>query len=195
MSILKEFNLSTQPQFLQGTKVMQAGGPKVRMYNSVLPDVGSWFALLELGWTLSKLEKLAAKVNILDPYRGKNGLELDAVTVHGWLKNHTRYVAVRDVITAAFRCTFGVETSQMSMLYFLTVSKSAGGVEKLFEATEGAGQEFTVENGTASIVDRLAKDIEKDVNILLDQAVNTVEQNDDGSVCILSGAGRIIRCR
>jgi len=195
MSITEEFKLPMCPQYLEGTKIMQTGESKARTYNSVLPNVGSWFALADLGWMLSKLEKLAAEVNILDPYKGRDGPELDSITVHSWVKSNTRYEAVKDVLTAAFRCTFGVEPAQMSMLYFLTVCKSAGGVDKLFESTEGAGQEFTVEGGTASIVDSLAKDIEKDVNILIDQPVNTVEQNDDGSVCVLSGAGRIFRCR
>ena len=195
MSLLEEFNIKMLPQFLAGTKVMQAGGGKVRTYNSVWPIVGSWLALLDLGWTLSRLEKLASEVNILDPYGSKGGTELDAITVHSWLKRNTRYAAVKDVLTAAFRCTFGVDPSQMSMLFFLTVSKSAGGVEVLFESTEGGGQEFTVENGTASIVESIAKDVEKDVNILLGQAVNTVEQNDDGSICIMTNPGRIVKCR
>ena len=43
---------------------------------------------------------------------------------------------MRDVITAALRCTFGLESSQMSLLLFLTIVKSAGGVNTLMEATE-----------------------------------------------------------
>ena len=195
ISLLEEFNIKTHQQFLAGTKVMQAGGAEVRTYNSVLPNVGSWFALLDLGWALAKLEKLAAEVNILDPFQSKGGSDLDAITVHSWVMNNTRYSAVKDILTAAFRCTFGVDLSQMSMLYFLTVCKSAGGVEALFESTEGGGQEFTVDNGCASIVESIAKDVEKDVNILLEHAVNTIEQNDDGTVCILTSSGRIFKCR
>ena len=51
--------------------------------------------------------------------------------------NHLlRFQSVRDVITAALRCTFGLESSQMSLLLFLTIVKSAGGVNTLMEATE-----------------------------------------------------------
>jgi len=195
MSLMEEFNIKTRPQFLNGTKVMQAGGSQIRTYNSVLPNVGSWLALLELGWTLTKLERLAAAINILEPYNSHGGSELDAMTVSTWLNTNTRYAAVKDVIIAAFRCTFGVEPAQMSMLYFLTVARSAGGVEVLFESTEGGGQEFTVETGTGDIVDSIAKDIEKDVNIIVDEAVNTVEQTDDGTVCTLTSSGRIFRSR
>ena len=45
------------------------------------------------------------------------------------------------------RSTFGVETSLMSLLWFLTQVRAAGGVQKLLEATEGTAQEFTLEEG------------------------------------------------
>ena len=195
MSLLEEFNLKTHPQFLQGKKLMQTGGSNIRTYTSVLPNVGSWLALLELGWVLYKLEKLASRIQLHDPITSTGGWELDAITVHSWIKTNTHYLAVREVLLAAMRTTFGVDSSQMSMLYFLTVSKSAGGVEVLFESSEGGAQEFTVEEGTGAIVEKIADDIKNDVNILLNQAVNTVEQNEDGSTCVMTMAGRIFRCR
>ena len=65
--------------------------------------------------------------------------------------------------------------SRRSLLYFLTLVKSAGGVHDLFEATEGAAQEYVLEDGAAAIVNSIEEDIKKDVNIVLDQAVNTIE--------------------
>ena len=62
--------------------------------------------------------------------------------------------------------------SRRSLLYFLTLVKSAGGVHDLFE---GAAQEYVLEDGAAAIVNSIEEDIKKDVNIVLDQAVNTIE--------------------
>ena len=62
--------------------------------------------------------------------------------------------------------------SRRSLLYFLTLVKSAGGVHDLFE---GAAQEYVLEDGAAAIVISIEEDIKKDVNIVLDQAVNTIE--------------------
>lgn len=42
------------------------------------------------------------------------------------------------------RAVFGVEPSQMSLLFFLMYSAAAGGVLKLLETTPGAAQEFKV---------------------------------------------------
>ena len=84
-----------------------------------------------------KLDKMAAKVNTLDPVTSvARGREWDAQTLHSWMAANTRFQSVRDVLTAALRCTFGLEPSQMSLLLFLTIVKSAGGVNTLMEATK-----------------------------------------------------------
>ena len=80
---------------------------------------------------IRKLDKMAAKVNTLDPVTSvARGREWS------WMAANTRFQSVRDVLTAALRCTFGLEPSQMSLLLFLTIVKSAGGVNTLMEATE-----------------------------------------------------------
>ena len=195
MDLVKRFNLGLRSQYLLGTKVMQVGDNRIRTYDSVLPNVGSWFALLELGWVINKMERLSGEINPLDPCRSvTRGEEWDSITVHGWLLSNTRYQAVRDVISAAIRCTFGADPSQMSLLYFLTLVKSAGGVHDLFEATEGAAQEYVLEDGAAAIVNSIEEDIKNDVNIVFDQAVNTIEQNEGGDVFVLTAGGKIIKC-
>ena len=51
----------------------------------------------------------------------------------------------RDAIASAGRCMFGVEPSQMSMLYYLMYSSAAGGFEALISTKENVGgQEFKI---------------------------------------------------
>ena len=90
-----------------------------------------------------------------------------------------RSQSVRDVVTSAVRCTFGAEPSQMSFLFFLTIVKSAGGVNDLFEASEGAAQEYVLDQGAGSIIDSIAQEIKTDVNISLNQPVTTIDQTDE----------------
>merc|ERR1719282_519348 len=181
MDLARQFGLGRRTQYLKGTKVMQVGDGVVRTYDSVLPNLGSWFALIEMGWVIRKLDKMAVKVNTLDPVISvARGREWDAQTLHSWMAANTRFQSVRDVLTAALRCTFGLEPSQMSLLLFLTIVKSAGGVNTLMEATEGSAQEFVLEDGAGAIVTNLSNDIKSDVNILLDQAVTTIEQSEVG---------------
>lgn len=196
MELARQFGLGLRSQYLKGTKVMQVGDAVVRTYDSILPNLGSWFALIEMGWVIRKLDKMATKVDTLDPVTSvARGAEWDAQTLHSWLAANTRFQSVRDVITAALRCTFGLESSQMSLLLFLTIVKSAGGVNTLMEATEGAAQEYVFENGAGAIVTSLSGDIKSDVNILLDQGVTTVEQSEEGEVFVLTVGGKILKCQ
>ena len=124
LGLVRQFNLGLRPQYLAGRKLMQVGDLKVRSYDSVLPSLGSWLALLELGWLINKLDSLASEVNTKDPVASlTEGDQLDAVTVSCWLSLHTRFQAVRDVVAAAIRTTFGVEPGQMSVLFFLRAER------------------------------------------------------------------------
>ena len=195
MALVKEFNLGLRPQYLQGRKVLQVGDMKVRSYDSVLPSLGSWLALLELGWIINKLEQLARHVNTLDPVASMaEGEQLDSESVAGWLTAHARFQSVRDVVAGAVRCTFGAEPAQISVLLLVTIIKSAGGVSQLFEATEGTAQEFVVKEGANKIVESLYEEIKEDVKVLVGEPVTTVEQHKDGAVFVLTAAGRIMKC-
>ena len=49
---------------------------------------------------------------------------------------------------------------------------------KIISKFQGAAQEYVIEDGAGAIVTSLWGDIKSDVNILLDQAVTTVEQSE-----------------
>ena len=191
MGLLSQYQLSVRSQHTLGTKMMQLSNVGLRSYSSVLPDLGSWLALVELGWVIRTMDTMASRVNTLDPVISvRRGEEWDSETLGSWMIHNTRFKSVRDVFSAAIRCTFGVEPSQMSLLLFLTIIKSTGGgVNRLFEASDGAAQEFIVEKGTGAIVDSIHEEIKTDVNIMLDQAVTTIEQITDSSDVFVMTSG------
>ena len=72
---------------------MHLADNKVRKYDSVLPNLGSYFALLELGWVMNKIDSLSSTINTLDPYVScKNSAEFDSQTMETWLATNSRYV-------------------------------------------------------------------------------------------------------
>lgn len=50
----------------------------------------------------------------------------------------------KDTMRACFRTMFGVELSQISLLYFLTYVASCGDINTMVEATENSAQEFRI---------------------------------------------------
>ena len=93
----------------------------------MLPALGSWLAVMELGWVMRRLDTMAQEVVVtiistciqwtvtsltllqvstLDPVASTTrGAAWDATTLHSWLAANTRCSAVREVGTAAFRWT------------------------------------------------------------------------------------------
>ena len=83
---------------------MQLSDGSTRRYDSVLPDLGSWFALLELGWVIRTLDTLAVQVNTLDPVLSvTGGDQMDGVTLASWMDNRVRCQSVKDAVSAAVR--------------------------------------------------------------------------------------------
>ena len=83
---------------------MQLSDGSIRRYDSVLPDLGSWLALIELGWVIRTLDTLAEQVNTLDPVLSMaRGDHLDGVTLAAWMDNRVRYQSVKDAVSAAVR--------------------------------------------------------------------------------------------
>lgn len=50
----------------------------------------------------------------------------------------------RDAVDACNRCMLGVESSQISVLYYLMYASAAGSFDNLIKATEYKGQEYRI---------------------------------------------------
>ena len=66
---------------------------------------------------------------------------------------HCRYffhlTAVSDLVDAAGRTIYGMESSQISLLFYLTYVSGAGGIKNLIEAGEFTGQEMKIQVNTS----------------------------------------------
>ena len=54
------------------------------------------------------------------------------------------YSGARDLLDAGFKCFFGAESSQMSLLYVLLYGSAAGGYGAISGSEENSGQEFKI---------------------------------------------------
>lgn len=54
------------------------------------------------------------------------------------------YLGARESIEAACRCMFGVEVTQISVLYFISYMSAADSLKSLIEATENTAQEYKI---------------------------------------------------
>ncbi|XP_055877327.1 probable flavin-containing monoamine oxidase A isoform X2 [Biomphalaria glabrata] len=177
IKLLKELELTTYPQFIEGTKCQQLGESRIRTYKSNIPKL-SLFSLLDLHFNISKVDKLARQLSTVDPFSHPQATEWDSMTLDTFMNKNVYTRATREAIEAAVRTMFGCEVNQLSFLYYIFFISTAGGIENLIEATENRAQEWKISGGAQQISEKLADFIGKE-NVQLGDAVTRIQQTDD----------------
>uniref|UniRef100_T1IXY1 Amine oxidase n=1 Tax=Strigamia maritima TaxID=126957 RepID=T1IXY1_STRMM len=183
-ALIKDLNIETYPQFLEGNKLLQLQKNKITSYNSWIPDISFW-AAIELFRFIQKLETLAQEINVKNPYLHPRAEELDGMTFESYKNKHLRCYESRQLIDIAFRTTFGFDPCNMSCLYVLMYGNAAGGILRLFEGTEGAAQQLRVKGGTQQISFKLMDKLGAE-NVLLNHAVTEIIQREESNLVIVN---------
>ncbi len=180
MDLVKELDMEYYPQNIKGRKIMQVGDNVVRTYKSDIPDLNSWMALIQMQRFIDRVEALAKRVNVKDPWNScPYAEEFDGLTVDAFARRHLTYESVRQVFNSAMQATMGCDLTQISVLYFLAYANSSGGIMKLLLAEKGAAQEFRVKGGNQQITLKLAEKVGKG-DIMLQKPVTKIEEIEDG---------------
>ncbi|WAQ97542.1 LOW QUALITY PROTEIN: AOFA-like protein [Mya arenaria] len=193
MALLEELGLEVYPQYIRGLKFLQVGRlSNIASYSSDIPTL-PLMGLYDLHRLLSMTDKMALEVNPNDPFSCPKAARWDCETLETFIDSKIWTEAVKDLLRACMRTMFGVELSQISLLYFLTYVASAGNMKNLIEATENTAQEYKIKGGAQQISEKLVKHISKE-NVLLGEPVSMVTQAGD-SVEVISKKGNKYRCK
>jgi len=162
--LISELQLRTVPT------CQSSGGSLLQFVNTKIGRF-SWMHSIELARIVRKLDAMASKVCILDPY--KNDRELDNITVSGWLTDNCWLGSVTDELCARVRGWCGGEPGQVSLLFLLVVAASCGGIGNLLFS-----KKLRVVGGTDCIISRLERELEEQVQVITNETVSCVEQKD-----------------
>jgi monoamine oxidase len=186
-ALARQLELPTFAQFSDGKKLLDYRG-RLRRYGGAIPRL-PLVSLLELQFTLSRLEKLRARVPLTHPAAAGEAAEWDGVTVESWRRTlKTRGVSV--MLDAALGALFGAEAGELSLLWFLFYLNSGGGLRKLIEIRGGAQQDRFVD-GAQEVSRRLALPLGE--RLKLSTPVRAIDH--DGSGVTLHGDGASFRAR
>lgn len=179
LQLIEELGLETYPQFNIGRKVHHTGGPlaRVRTYKTSIPAL-SPLVLLDLSLFFWKIDRLCATVSVRDPSVTPNAAEWDAMTLHSYIEQQVWTQELKEELGVCSRSVFGVEPSQMSLLFFLLYAAAAGGVLPLLESTPGSAQELKIKGGTQQLSERLAEGVGWK-NVRLGCAVTAIWQDSE----------------
>ena len=156
-ALAKETGVSTFKTYVKGENVLATGG-KVRRYRGDIPKI-SPIALASAGAAIARMSSMAKKVSPDAPWAASNAEDWDALSVRAWMTaRRVPTKLARDLIEATVRACFTCDISEVSMLCWLLLVSSAGGVESLMNIA-GGYQDSQFEGGVGQIPDALAQDL------------------------------------
>ncbi len=175
-ALAKEMGVRTFKTFVDGDNVLATGG-KVRRYRGDIPRI-SPVALLSAGQAIARLNAMAKKVPVDAPWDAPRAAEWDAQSVRSWLsaaRVPTRLA--RDLVEATVRACFACDLSEVSLLNWLFLTRSAGGIESLMNIA-GGYQDSQFEGGA----DRIPRSMAAELGgaVVLESPVTAVEMRGDG---------------
>ena len=149
---------------------------KLRAYQGTIPKLGPHI-LLDLQWTIRKLDRLMAKVDLEAPHFSHGAKRWDAMTVATWKLDNVRFSDTRKMFDVMVNAIFAADPADLSMLHFLFYLKSGGGLEQLIE-TKGGAQESRIVGGAQQFAQGLYEPVAEQV--VMNAPVLRVEQSAKG---------------
>jgi len=153
-ALATEMGVATFPTFVAGDNVLATGG-KVRRYRGDIPRI-SPVALLSAAQAIARMNAMAKKVPVDAPWDAPKAAAWDALSVRAWLsaaRVPTRLA--RDLVEATVRACFACDLSEVSLLNWLFLARSAGGIESLMNIA-GGYQDAQFEGGVGRVPDAIA---------------------------------------
>ena len=157
-ALAKEMGVATFKTFVDGDNVLATGG-KVRRYRGDIPRI-SPVALLSAGQAIARMNAMAKKVPVDAPWDAPKAAEWDAHVGAGLAQRRRtcRPGSARDLVEATVRACFAAELSEVSLLNWLFLARSAGGIESLMNIA-GGYQDSQFEGGVGQVPDAMAAEL------------------------------------
>ncbi len=183
LALAAELGCSTTPTYHDGANLIRWRG-KVRSYRGTIPTLGP-IGLLDIGRIQWQFNRIAAGVNITEPWSSPDAAKLDAVSLGGWLSSIRATSTSRDLMAIMSRVTWGAEPDEVSMLHAVRYIKTSGGLDRMLDVVGGAQQNH-FPGGSHQLAAAMANELGS--RIRLGAAVSRVEWSSD-AVAVTSSAG------
>jgi len=189
LALARSLGVETFPQHLQGRKVLEFAGTR-RTYKGLLPGIPA-LALVELGLTIFRLERMARRVPLAHPWGATQAAALDSISVADWLARHVRSRGARAMLEIATHAIFAAEPADISLLYFLHYTHAGGSFTRMAEVRDGA-QSMRLVGGAQQLSIRLAEPLGEALRLAT--PIVAIAQDDRG-VTLQSATGERTRAR
>jgi monoamine oxidase len=176
LAMIGELGLETFPTYAEGRNIFERNGRTSR-YKGTIPRANP-FGLAEVGIAMSRLNRMAAKVDPASPWTAPKAGRWDSETFATWMRRRVHTKAARDILRLAIIGVWAAEPEDVSLLHVLFYIRSAGTLEILID-TEGGAQQDRIVGGSQLIALRMADQLGEGV-IELSTPVRRIQHGPDG---------------
>ena len=173
-----ELGVGTYKTWVAGAHLLVHGG-RTRRYTGLIPKI-SPLAVATIALAQARIDRLARKVPLDEPWTAPRAAEWDARSVAWWLRRSgIRTQVARDLFQTAVQGLLTGDLEDTSFLNLLFLVRGHGSLETLF-SIEGGAQENLVEGGAGAMAQRMADDLGDAVRLAA--PVRSVSQRNDAVV-------------
>lgn len=178
-NIAKRFGHQVWPMHTQGRQVVELSG-RVKTFRGLIPMNLPPMTLASLMFAFYRLEWMAWRIPVDEPWKAKNANWLDERTVGDWLRSNVRNRSSRAIMKVAIEAVFASHPDDIGLLHALYYLKAGGGLERLTSSSGGAQQD-RIEGGLESLAQSWCRWLcEQKVEMVYEQPVLSVSQSEVG---------------
>jgi len=175
--LARDLRIDTYPTYATGETVFVDARGKVSAYRGSIPKIGP-FPIGSLAQGMFRLDAMARSVSLDEPWKSKRARSWDSRSVGAWIDAQVPTSTAKQLLGAAVRGLLTAEPSEISLLHFLYLVRSAGGGLNALLAVEGGYQQDRLTGGAQSMANAMARELGEAIH--LNSAVSDIEQDADG---------------
>jgi monoamine oxidase len=188
-AVASDVGVETFPTHAEGENLLRLDG-RLRRYRGTIPRLNP-LVLADIGLSLRRLNRLAARIDPEAPWRAADAARLDRTSLGEWIERKMRTRTARRLLAVAGRTIFGAEPEEISLLHACFYVRSAGSFELLTDVEGGAQQDRFV-GGSQLVAIRMAEELGEWV--VLGAPVRRIEHGPEG-VRVEGADGSLVRAR
>ena len=155
-ALVGEVGVDTFPTNNTGDKVLTLDG-SVKRYGGLIPKINA-LAVASLGLGMARLDSMAKKVSLDEPWADPRSRRWDRISAGAWLAVHSRVPLGRRLLEAVVRGVMTCDPNEVSLLHFLFLVRSANGLNSLL-STDGGYQQDQLMEGAQAMANRIGADL------------------------------------
>jgi monoamine oxidase len=151
-----KFGIELHPTYSSGDTVMVTDAGLQR-YRGDLPRL-SPIVLAGVGLGMARLDAMARRVSLDEPWQGARSRRWDARSTGAWIDRNVPNRTASRMLEAIVRGLMTCDPSEVSLLHMLYLIRSAGSLQTLL-AVEGGYQQDLVVGGAQAMANRMADEL------------------------------------